>query len=160
MIQNQPILNDQVLIDVIGKVVGRSKVQTHIRMSEKQKLMEITLEDHEGNRLGCTLWGEYVERFLGCLTQNVQEPVILLFSFCKPKRYMGTVTVSTSFHVTNMIFDGNSVEVNAFRAMLPLHVDDGGPVVGLMLAGGDDDHGVMTITTIRNLLETTKPEPY
>ncbi|VFQ87839.1 unnamed protein product [Cuscuta campestris] len=60
-----------------------------------------------------------------------------------------------------MIFDGNSAEVNAFRARLPLHVDDGGPVGGLMLAGvDDDDHGVMSITTNRNLLETTKPGPY
>ncbi|VFQ80622.1 unnamed protein product [Cuscuta campestris] len=86
--------------------------------------MEITLEDHEGNRLACTLWGEYVEKFLNCVTQGVPGPFILLLSFCKPRRYQGTVTVSTSFHVTKMIFDGNSDEVNQFRNSLPLQVDD------------------------------------
>ncbi|VFQ97450.1 unnamed protein product [Cuscuta campestris] len=89
VIQSQPCLNDQLLIDVIGKIVARTSVQTNSKRGFEQKLMEVTLEDHEGNRLGCTLWGEYVDRFMDCLTQNNQEAVIMLLSFCRPRRYMG-----------------------------------------------------------------------
>ncbi|RAL47529.1 hypothetical protein DM860_011267 [Cuscuta australis] len=126
-IEAHPYLNDQLLIDVIGKIVGRSKVQTHIKRGEEEKLMEITLEDHEGNRMACTLWGEYVEKFLNCLTQDVPGPFILLPSFCRVRRYRGVVTVSTAFHVTKMIFDGNSDEVNHFRASVRLRSSENTP---------------------------------
>ncbi|VFQ98674.1 unnamed protein product [Cuscuta campestris] len=46
----------------------------------------------------------------------------MLLSFCRPRRYMGTVTVSTAFHVTKMIFDGNSPEVEDFRARYKVSV--------------------------------------
>ncbi|VFQ59931.1 unnamed protein product [Cuscuta campestris] len=147
--------------NVIGKIVARTKVQTTITRAGEQKFMEVTLEDHEGNRLGCTLWGEYVDRFLDCLTQNAQEPVIMLLSFCKPRRYMGTVTVSSAFHVTKMLFDGNSPEVNEFRARLPLQVDDVGTIGCIVLSvEADGDEGVIKTTTIKALLDTTEPGPY
>ncbi|VFQ60500.1 unnamed protein product [Cuscuta campestris] len=119
--------------------------------------MEITLEDHEGNRLACTLWGEYVEKFLNCVTQGVPGPFILLLSFCKPRRYQGTVTVSTSFHVTKMILDGNSDEVNQFRASLPLQVDDVSSLTTLMMGGGNEEvNEPLKITPSKTLIDTTK----
>ncbi|VFQ69529.1 unnamed protein product [Cuscuta campestris] len=139
-LQSQPCLNDQLLIE---------------------KLMEITLEDHEGNRLACTLWGEYVEKFLNCLTQGVPGPFILLLSFCKPRRYQGSVTVSTSFHVTKMIFDGNSDEVNQFRASLPLQVDDGSSLNTLIMdCGNEEVNERLKITPLKTLIDTTKPGTY
>ncbi|VFQ72462.1 unnamed protein product [Cuscuta campestris] len=85
----------------------------------------------------------------------------MLLSFCKPRRYMGTVTVSSAFHVTKMLFDGNSPEVNEFRARLPLQVDDVGTIGSIVLtAGADGDEGVIKTTTIKALLDTTKPGPY
>ncbi|VFQ85023.1 unnamed protein product [Cuscuta campestris] len=107
--------------------------------------------------MGCTLWGEYVDQFLGCLTQNAHEPVVMLLSFCHPRRYRGAVTVSTAFHVTKMLFDGNSDEVTEFRARLPPQVDEG----SIVLSGGAyGEEGVVKTTTIKALLDTTKPGPY
>ncbi|VFQ76740.1 unnamed protein product [Cuscuta campestris] len=85
----------------------------------------------------------------------------MLLSFCKPRRYMGTVTVSSAFHVTKMLFDGNSLKVNEFRARLPLQVDDIGTIGSIILsAGADGDEGVIKTTMIKALLDTTKPGPY
>ncbi|VFQ69207.1 unnamed protein product [Cuscuta campestris] len=110
-----------------------------------------------GNRLGCTLWGEYVDRFIDCLTQNNQEPVIMHLSFCRPRRYMGTVTVSTAFHVTKILFDGNSPEVEEFRARLPPQVENGMGMGSIVLSGGDvGDQGVIKTTTIKALLDNMK----
>ncbi|VFQ82619.1 unnamed protein product [Cuscuta campestris] len=66
-----------------------------------------------------------------------------------------TVTVSTAFHVTKMIFDGNSPEVEEFRARLPPQVDDG--MGSIVLNGGDaGDQGVIKTTTIKALLDNMK----
>ncbi|VFQ67568.1 unnamed protein product [Cuscuta campestris] len=94
---------------------------------------------------------------MDCLTQNNQEPVIMLLSFCRPRRYTGTVTVSTAFHVTKMIFDGNSPEVEDFRARLPPQVDDG--MGSIVLSNGDSgDQGVIKTTTIKDLLDNMKKD--
>ncbi|VFQ81673.1 unnamed protein product [Cuscuta campestris] len=70
-----------------------------------------------------------------------------------------TVTVSTAFHVTKMIFDGNSPEVEDFRARLPPQVDEG--MGSIVLSGGDSgDQGVIKPTTIKDLLDNMKPGPY
>ncbi|CAH9103543.1 unnamed protein product [Cuscuta europaea] len=55
LLQEQRVINDRQLIDVIGKVVCRSMVQTHIINGKAERLMELTLGDPEGNRLGCVL---------------------------------------------------------------------------------------------------------
>ncbi|VFQ66856.1 unnamed protein product [Cuscuta campestris] len=73
----------------------------------------------------------------------------------------GTLTVSTAFHVTKMLFDGNSLEVNKFRARLPPQVDDGMGMGSIVLSGGDaGDEGVIKTTTIKALLDNMKPGPY
>ncbi|CAH9111806.1 unnamed protein product [Cuscuta europaea] len=47
MLQAQRVLNDRLLIDVIGKVVGRCAPHTHVINNRTKRLMELTLEDSE-----------------------------------------------------------------------------------------------------------------
>ncbi|CAH9062761.1 unnamed protein product [Cuscuta europaea] len=58
MMHAQRVVNDKSLIDIIGKVIAKSVVQTHIINGKTERLMELTLTDPEGNRLGCVLWNK------------------------------------------------------------------------------------------------------
>ncbi|VFQ88714.1 unnamed protein product [Cuscuta campestris] len=75
--------------------------------------MEIVFHDEHGTRIHAHLAREEKEKFE---TQIIE----------------GTVTVSTAFHVTKMLFDGNFDEVTEFRARLPPQVDEG----SIVLSGG------------------------
>ncbi|CAH9114178.1 unnamed protein product, partial [Cuscuta europaea] len=55
MLHAQRVINDKTLIDVIGKVLSKSLIQTHIINGRTDRLMELTLTDPEGNRLGAVL---------------------------------------------------------------------------------------------------------
>ncbi|CAH9066018.1 unnamed protein product, partial [Cuscuta europaea] len=79
-------------------------------------MMELTLGDPEGNRLGCVLWNKYIDQYMEYVTENVGRPVYVIFQLCRPKRYQGTLSVSSSFDVSKLIINGNSSEFIEFQS--------------------------------------------
>ncbi|CAH9115111.1 unnamed protein product, partial [Cuscuta europaea] len=63
MLHAQRVINDKTLIDIIGKVINKSIVQTHIINGKTERLMELTVADPEGNILGCVLWNKYINQY-------------------------------------------------------------------------------------------------
>ncbi|CAH9115482.1 unnamed protein product [Cuscuta epithymum] len=91
MLQAQRLLNDKLLIDVIGKVVGRCAPQTHVINNRTERLMELTLEDSDGNRIGCTLWNNYITEFNDYVNHAQNQPIFMIVQLYRAKRYKGTV---------------------------------------------------------------------
>ncbi|CAH9109022.1 unnamed protein product, partial [Cuscuta europaea] len=124
MLHAQRVVNDKSLIDIIGKVIAKSVIQTHIINGKTERLMELTLTDPEGNRLGCVLWNKYINQYLDYINENEGVPVFVIFQLCRPKRYQGTLTVASSFNVSKLIINGNTTEILEFQSEFPADGDD------------------------------------
>ncbi|VFQ92010.1 unnamed protein product [Cuscuta campestris] len=152
-VREQPVLKDALLTDVIGKIVGRSSVRTYNRGQKEEKLMEMTLEDLEGERLTCTLWGKYVDQFNDYVNLDVPYPSVALISFCRVKRFNGVVSLCTAYDVTKIVYDGVSNEVIKFKSRLPDQGDDSTFTPTILSRVDDVESGTVTITSIKALLE-------
>ncbi|CAH9081304.1 unnamed protein product [Cuscuta europaea] len=114
MLQAQRLLDDKLLIDVIGKVISRCAPQSHVINNKTERLMEVTLEDADGNRIGCTLWNNYIKQFNDYVDNAQNEQIFMIVQLCRPKPYKGNV-VSTSFDVTKLIINGDRIEFEDFK---------------------------------------------
>ncbi|CAH9138651.1 unnamed protein product [Cuscuta epithymum] len=166
MLQAQRVINDKKLIDVIGKVICKSGVQNHIISGRTERMMELTLGDPEGNRLGCVLWNKYIDQYMEFVTENVGVPVYVIFQLCRPKRYQGTLSVSSSFDVSKLIINGRSSEFTEFQSEFPSDGDDSVTAITITLSSNGDGSredvlaGQAVITTIQDLVKATEDGVY
>ncbi|CAH9089044.1 unnamed protein product [Cuscuta europaea] len=165
MLHAQRVINDKTLIDVIGKVLSKSLIQTHIINGRTDRLMELTLTDPEGNRLGAVLWNKYINTYLDYVNANEGVPVFVIFQLCRPKRYQGILTVNSSFDVSKLIINGNTTEFLEFQSEFPADGDDTTTQTcntQCSHAEGRDDilGGNAVITTMEDLMKATEENVY
>ncbi|VFQ86769.1 unnamed protein product [Cuscuta campestris] len=58
-------------------------------MGKETLIMEIILEDLEGTRIACTLWGRYASNLMKFVEKLPKQPVIAVIQFCKAGIYNG-----------------------------------------------------------------------
>ncbi|KAL1289288.1 hypothetical protein HN51_057763 [Arachis hypogaea] len=70
-------LEDSVLIDVIGEVIGKEDPRQLITSKGREtKRLAVILEDLENNSIGCVLFGHMVDQILPYLEEGRVEPLI------------------------------------------------------------------------------------
>ncbi|RYR02651.1 hypothetical protein Ahy_B06g081454 [Arachis hypogaea] len=80
-------LDDSILIDVIGEVVGKEDSRKMITSKGKEtKRLTILIEDLENNSIGCVLFEEMVDQILPHLEEERVEPLIIIAQFFRPRR--------------------------------------------------------------------------
>ncbi|GER40246.1 replication protein A 70 kDa DNA-binding subunit [Striga asiatica] len=109
-------VDETVLIDVIGRLAMRYPPREVEYGGQQTILMEILLEDPEGNTMSCTLWGEYVDYLMNHLANtNEGDSVVIIVQMCRPKKFQRQIRVSNTFNVTKLIINGDTLEINEFR---------------------------------------------
>lgn len=114
-----------------------------------------------GIRLGCTLWGQYVDMVSNYMNSG-RNDIIIILQFCRPRLYDGSVSVSTSFHATKILLDGNSEEVREFRSRLSRDGDDGSNIDSVQLTPPTSNlreqlqQGKVELTRVAELLTTAE----
>ncbi|VFQ74628.1 unnamed protein product [Cuscuta campestris] len=151
-------LSQNLLTDVIGKVIARTGIQSRFVQGVPQRFIELTLEDTRGQQLRCTLWGDYIEKFNESVGAGITNP-ILIVQFGRPKEYMKEVSISTSFHVTKLILDNDCEEAKEFLKAFKNGDEDSRSSSTFTLTQSsevtEDSNANLRITTIKNLLTET-----
>ncbi|VFQ74770.1 unnamed protein product [Cuscuta campestris] len=70
-------LSQNLLTDVIGKVIARTGIQSRFVLGVPQRFIELTLEDTRGQQLRCTLWGDYIEKFNESVGAGITNPILI-----------------------------------------------------------------------------------
>ncbi|XP_072059828.1 replication protein A 70 kDa DNA-binding subunit A isoform X1 [Arachis hypogaea] len=109
-------LEDSVLIDVIGEVVGKEDPRELITSKGREtKRLAVILEDLENNSIGCVLFGDMVDQILPYLEEGRVEPLIVIAQFFKPSRWNGKTSVQSHFDVSKLRINPDLDEVKDFR---------------------------------------------
>ncbi|KAH6756151.1 hypothetical protein C2S53_004412 [Perilla frutescens var. hirtella] len=100
VIKSMENIYDAGLFDVVGVVKEMGQPENRVSSNEKQsKLIELMLEDIEGNGLPCTLWEEYVDQFLKYCGKTCGAPKIMILQMAKLNMYRGEIKVVNTYYV-------------------------------------------------------------
>ncbi|CAH9131198.1 unnamed protein product [Cuscuta epithymum] len=123
----------------LGKSYARAVFKTTSSAARRtERMMELTLGDPEGNRLRCVLWNKYIDQYMEFVTENVGVPVYVIFQLYRPKRYQGTLSVSSSFDMSKLIINGRSSEFTEFQSEFPADGDDSVTATTITLSSNGD----------------------
>ncbi|MED6157728.1 hypothetical protein PIB30_026125 [Stylosanthes scabra] len=105
------------LIDCLGHVVGKEDVVDMVtRNGDATKMMAIYLEDLEGRKMKCTLFGEeMISQFNNYIVRSNGEPVIMVAQLFKPNFYLNETSIQSTFNSSRILFNPNFPEVKQFR---------------------------------------------
>ncbi|KAH6831549.1 hypothetical protein C2S53_015075 [Perilla frutescens var. hirtella] len=104
---------------VVGVVKEMGQPENRVSSNGKQsKLVELMLEDIEGNRLPCTLWEEYVDQFLKYCGKTCGAPKIMILQMVKLNMYRGKIKVVNTCYVTKVVMDSEVPEIRSFKERL------------------------------------------
>ncbi|RYQ85371.1 hypothetical protein Ahy_B10g104922 [Arachis hypogaea] len=102
-------LEDSVLIDVIGEVVGKEDPRQLITSKGREtKRLAVILEN---NSISCVLFGHMVDQILPYLEEGRVEPLIVIAQFFKPSRW----NVQSHFDISKLRINPELDEVKEFR---------------------------------------------
>ncbi|CAH9109725.1 unnamed protein product [Cuscuta europaea] len=165
VLQTLRVVDDKQLMDVVAKVLTKVTPQNHVINGKPERLMELTLEDADGNRLGCTLWNNYIDQFLDYYEDHKEDPIFVIVQMCRPKRYKGIISVTTCYDASKLIINGNTTELVDFMAQFPAEERDNGTLTTLaansQLESREDIlRGNVSITMIADLVKTTEEGMY
>ncbi|CAH9066780.1 unnamed protein product [Cuscuta epithymum] len=165
VLQTLRVVDDKQLIDVIGKVAGKCTAQNLIINGRGERLMELALEDAEGNRLGCTLWNSYIDNFLNYYENHKEEGIFVIVQMCRARRYKGTISVGTSYDASKLIINGNTSELVDFMGQFPAEERDNGTLTTFTANSQVESReyilgGNLSITTIADLVKKTEEGVY
>ncbi|XP_010456610.1 PREDICTED: uncharacterized protein LOC104738071 [Camelina sativa] len=118
-IHNEPSLNENILIDVIGQVVNVGEMKTHEVDNKFKKKLEFELKDTRDERLACTLWGKFAENMLAACENNRLNRLICLLRFAKVNSLKGQRSVSNAFEMSLLLIDPALPPIAYFLANLP-----------------------------------------
>ncbi|KEH37204.1 hypothetical protein MTR_2g435900 [Medicago truncatula] len=77
---------EDVSTDVIGHVIERGDIRETEKDGRKSRVIDLTLEDLENNRLHCSLWGEHVDKIVTFFCNHDNDtPTVLILQFCKTR---------------------------------------------------------------------------
>ncbi|KAH6783433.1 hypothetical protein C2S52_008392 [Perilla frutescens var. hirtella] len=119
VIKSMENIYDARLFDVVGVVKEMGQPENHVSSNGKQsKLIELMLEDIEGNMPPCTLWEEYVDQFLKYYGKTCGAPKIMILQMEKPNMYRGEIKVVNIYYVTKVVMDSDVLEIKSFKERL------------------------------------------
>ncbi|XP_039685634.1 replication protein A 70 kDa DNA-binding subunit-like isoform X2 [Medicago truncatula] len=105
--------------DVIGHVIERGDVKETENEGRKSKVIDLTLQDLENNRLHCSLWGEHADKIVSFfVNHDNSSPVVLILQFCKTRKYLGAMGIVNAFYGTKLILNGDLPEVATYIARM------------------------------------------
>ncbi|XP_003598569.3 uncharacterized protein [Medicago truncatula] len=106
---------EEVSTDVIGHVIERGDIRETEKDGRKSRVIDLTLEDLENNRLHCSLWGEHADKIVTFFGNHDNDtPTILILQFCKTRMYLGVMGVADAFNGTKLILNGDLPDVVAY----------------------------------------------
>ncbi|XP_012841024.1 PREDICTED: uncharacterized protein LOC105961337 [Erythranthe guttata] len=80
--------DESLLIDIIGHVIEKKPMKDVSKNGRKDNLMEVVLQNLEGNTLKCALWNNYVDDFESFLAKHdAQSPIIVILQLCQIKSF-------------------------------------------------------------------------
>ncbi|RYR25902.1 hypothetical protein Ahy_B02g059933 [Arachis hypogaea] len=86
------------LIDCIGHVVAKENARDLVTKTRQHtKRMVVYLEDLEGHKMKCTLFGNFVDEMVTFLHRPDCEPLVMVAQFFKPYVYLNDVNIQSSF---------------------------------------------------------------
>ncbi|MED6215773.1 hypothetical protein PIB30_117364 [Stylosanthes scabra] len=108
------------LIDCIGHVVGKEDVFDMVtRNGDASKRMAVYLQDIEGRKMKCTLFGsEMISQFHSFLQRDNVEPVVMVAQLFKPNFYLDETSIQSTFNSSQILFNPEYPEVMQFRERL------------------------------------------
>ncbi|KAH6787570.1 hypothetical protein C2S52_007122 [Perilla frutescens var. hirtella] len=86
-VANMEQLGDASMFDVIGTIVSHYRPLTREINGKLTKLMDLVLEDLDGNTITATLWEKHVEDMIDFLNSAPEAPVVIILQFCRPNIY-------------------------------------------------------------------------
>ncbi|RHN71733.1 putative nucleic acid-binding protein [Medicago truncatula] len=103
---------------VIGHVIERGDIRETEKDGRKNRVIDLTLEDLENNRLHCSLWGEHADKIVTFYGNHDNDtPTILILQFCKTRMYLGAMGVANAFNGTKLILNGDFPDVALYMAI-------------------------------------------
>ncbi|AES63146.1 DUF223 domain protein [Medicago truncatula] len=110
---------EEVSTDVIGHVIERGDIRETEKDRRKSRVIDLTLEDLENNRLHCSLWGEHGDKIVTFFGNHDNDtPTILILQFCKTRVYLGAMGVVNAFNGTKLILNGDLPDVAAYMTRM------------------------------------------
>ncbi|XP_057790796.1 uncharacterized protein LOC131007901 [Salvia miltiorrhiza] len=104
-----------VMFDIMGIVVSSYQPIIKDFNGQQTKLMDIIIEDLEGKTMTCTLWEQYADKMHEYLCTEPKMPICIIVQFCRPSIFRGEVCISSSYHVSKILFDENIVEIKKMK---------------------------------------------
>ncbi|GJX27536.1 replication protein A 70 kDa DNA-binding subunit B [Tanacetum coccineum] len=94
--------------DVIGHVTACEDLDMYDKNGKSGKKKPLTLVDHEGNELQCTLWSAFSQQFNDFLTTCTNHgKIILMLQLAMTKIWDGKMCVQNGYNATKLfLFDG------------------------------------------------------
>ncbi|GKC60761.1 replication protein A 70 kDa DNA-binding subunit B, partial [Tanacetum coccineum] len=91
--------------DVIGHVVACEDLDNYDKNGKSGKKKPLTLVDHEGNELKCTLWSAFAQQFNDFLnTCSDHGKIIVVLQLAMMKIWDGNMCVQNGYHATKLFF--------------------------------------------------------
>ncbi|KAL3627805.1 hypothetical protein CASFOL_028220 [Castilleja foliolosa] len=104
-IANDIGVDNNQLLDVIGRVVSYQKPTFVAKCSTRR--MDFTIANTENRKLGCSLWGDYIDPVLSIFEKEDSKPLIICMQFGKITRYKDEIKVANTFHITKVTINGH-----------------------------------------------------
>ncbi|RAL54316.1 hypothetical protein DM860_001444 [Cuscuta australis] len=107
------------MFDVIGLLhVDQPPTERIGKSGTKVRVMDIWLEDLDGEKISCTLWSSYVDQLLDYLNQQPLHPTVAIMQFCQGAVYNDMNKASTFYDVTKLILDQDFLPILEFKKHL------------------------------------------
>ncbi|XP_023636053.1 replication protein A 70 kDa DNA-binding subunit E [Capsella rubella] len=99
-ILDEDVLNEHILIDVLGQVVNVGEIKTSSQNDKPKKRLEVELRDTSDQRLSCTLWGKFADTMWDACQKLAAGSVVYLLRCAKINTYNGERSVSNAFDMS------------------------------------------------------------
>ncbi|KAL3627950.1 hypothetical protein CASFOL_028052 [Castilleja foliolosa] len=111
-IANDINVDNFLLLDVIGRVVSYQTPTFVAKCSTRR--MDFTIANTQNRKLGCSLWGDYIDPVLSIFQKQDSKPLIICIQFGKITRYRDEIKVANTFHITKVTINGHGDVFKSF----------------------------------------------
>ncbi|XP_019414181.1 PREDICTED: uncharacterized protein LOC109325982 [Lupinus angustifolius] len=111
------VVTSDVLVDVIGEFVD-------IEMSQPEstpKKVVFIMRDQRGNRISCTLWGQFATQLLKYEEDHKLDPIVVILTLAKIKEARGChpVTIQNAMYSSKLYINDNNIpEIQYFTSSM------------------------------------------
>ncbi|XP_058784628.1 replication protein A 70 kDa DNA-binding subunit D-like [Vicia villosa] len=149
------------LLDIIGHVVETNVVNEVEKNGKKSKVMDLTIEDLESNKIHCTLWEDFAEMMQKFMDNHKSsDPIIMILQLCKLKKFFGAMGVSNAYYGTKMMLNADLIDTANYISKMngtEIEITQGvSQMSGPTIVPLADDLLQTQKMTIENLIESTE----